>query len=175
MAERQPLFSPDERRVFFDEMWAKFRNGLRSSGFLYVAVTAIGVGWASFGIPSINNSEISPETLGIYVIGFLISVMLDSFIVAWRNRTSISTTESNILGVLSVGALLLTCWASYLAIKNIDVALDPPQRDGWKYGATPLLIIILTLAICMSLIVSGMDSAVLKIPAADSTPNVTDK
>lgn len=155
----KPLFTQEELKIFFEELWSKFRSGVRSpEGVVYIAVTLIGVAWASWGIPSINNSETSPETLGIYVIGFLIAVALDSAMIAWKHKNSSSSYEIAILTIIGLTSFVMIFLASNFAIRPVDLELKPPQRVGWKPGSMELLGLFLSIAILMSLIVSGIDT-----------------
>lgn len=164
-----PIFTKEELRRFFEELWTKFRYGVRSpEGMLYTTITLIGVGWASWTIPAINNSELSPETLGIYVIGFLLSVTLDAAMIAWKYKGSNTNYETAILVVVGLGTFILIIASSYFAIKPLNVDLKPPQREDWRWGATPSLLLILMCAIIASLIVSGMDTKPPEIGPLDN-------
>jgi cytosine/uracil/thiamine/allantoin permease len=166
----------DEIYRFFLALASKFWCGLRStSGVLYIALTFIGVAWATYGISSLNYSEPSPETLGIYVIGFLVTVLLDSM-VTWKRAGSENKNELAISVCFIVMALLLLIWSAYLSIKTYNVELDPPRAGVWKWGANYLLLFILICTIGMSLVLTGVDSTLPQMGSlAKSTQDVADR
>lgn len=165
------IFTNEEISLFFFELKSKFRSGLRSpAGFLYISLTLIGVAWASWGIPSINNSETSPETFGIYVIGFLVTVMLDA-IITWKKKGNDNPYEQAIAGLFIVFSMLLAIGASALSLKSIHIEPDKTRVEAWKYGATPFLFIILICAITMSLVLTGIDPKLPPIGSLDTPVN----
>lgn len=171
-----PIFSKEERQSYWDELCLKFRSGVRSAeGVVYIVVTLVAVAWASWGIPSINNSETSPETLGIFVIGLLISVMLDALIVAWKHKSLNSSYETAVLVTAGLSSFIMIVFASYFSIKPLNLEVTPHQREGWKEFAMPALLFFLAVSIVLSLIVSGMDSSKLNISAIDSPVEVENK
>lgn len=162
-----PIFTRESIRLFWYELRSKFRGGVRSpAGFIYISLTLIGVAWASWGIPSINNSQTSPETLGIYVIGFLITVMLDA-IITWKKKGNDNYSEQTIAGLFIVLSLLLTIAASVLSLKTVHIGTDNTRIENWKSGATPLLFSILIGAIAMSLVLTGIDPRLPRIGSLD--------
>lgn len=166
------IFTREELNLFWFELVSRFRSGVRSpAGFLYVSFTLIGVAWASWGIPWLNRAETSPETLGIYVIGFLITVLLDALI-TWKKKGNDNPYEQAIAAIFLVISLLLVIFSSYLSVKNFKLELNPPREVGaWKRWAQPLLYTCLTCAVIMSLVLSGIDPKVpigpLDVPVGD--------
>lgn len=172
MAGKAPIFTREEMSLFLYELKSKFRDGIRSSaGFLYISLTLIGLAWASWGIPSLNYSETSPETLGIYVIGFLISVMLDAM-VTWKKKGSENPYEQAIAVIFMVTSLLLVILASVFSLKTFHLEIVPTKvsewKGEWKTGATAILAFSLCCAISMSLVLTGIDP---KLPAIGPLDN----
>lgn len=162
-------FSREEIALFGQELKSKFWGGVRSpTGFLYIALTFIGVGWASWAIPTLNESETSPETLGIYVIGFLITVMLDS-VIAWKKSGVGSEFEQAIAAIFMVISLLLIIGSSIFALKTFSVSSDKVRIGEWKFGSSPLLLVVLIFTILMSLVLTGIDHELLRIGSTDKS------
>jgi hypothetical protein len=162
MAAGIPIFSNDERKTFFLELSSKFRSGIRSpEGFIYICITFFGVGWASWQIPVWNGSHISPETLGIYVIGFVITVGADSLMI-YKKSGEDSPYETAIGALFMILSGLLFVVASVLSWK---------RGESWPNGATPGLALILIISIWMTLVLTGFDSKPPKMAAADKPLN----
>jgi hypothetical protein len=160
-------FSSEEIALFRMELASKFWGGMRSpAGVIYIAITLLGVGWASWTIPYLNDSETSPETLGIYVIGFLITVMLDS-IIAWKKSGVGGKYEEAIAGIFMVISLFLIMLSSLFAIKSFHVTPEKVRVGEWRSWSTSILFLALGVTIYMSLVLAGIDHEQLKIGSAD--------
>ena len=133
---------------------------------MYITFTLIGVAWATWGIPSINKSDTTPETLGVYVIGFLVTVLLDALI-SWKKNGDDKKYEQAISVVFMVGSLALIVWASFLSLKS-TVVIDSNVTEQWKMFAAPFLLLIFSLAILMSLVLTGIDPKIVSIGALDT-------
>lgn len=164
---RWERFSREELVLFRLELQSKFWGGVRSkTGALYIVLTLIGVGWASWVIPSLNESETSPETFGIYVIGFLITVMLDA-IITWKKSGVGNESEEAIAGFFIVVSWLLIIATSFLSLKSFHIAPNKMRVGEWKSYSTPLLFVVLIITITISLALTGIDHELLKIGSAD--------
>jgi hypothetical protein len=185
MTKLAPLFSKEELSLFGYELYSKFRSGVRAvPSFLYLACTLLGVGWASYAIPAINKSEISAETLGIYVIGVVISVTLDALLILIAQKGDIDGNSNGraIAALFWVLGIVLTVWASFLSISPGD-ALAPTvgipaaslthieAHKKWHWGAEFFLCFILFVSIAMSLILAGFDSDQPTIGSLERDPN----
>lgn len=160
-------FTRDEFAVFRLELKSKFWGGVRSStGFIYISFTLVGIGWASWFIPTYNESEISPETFGIYVIGFLITVMLDAIMV-WKKSGVGNENEQAISGIFMVMSFLLLIGTSWLSVKSFHLDINKARVGEWKNYASPLLSVVLVFTIAMSLVLTGIDSNFLKVGSVD--------
>jgi hypothetical protein len=163
MAANQPIFTRHEIDSFLFELRSKFRSGIRSvTGIFYILMTLVGVGWASWEIPILNNNETSPETLGIYVIGFLVTVGLDALL-TWKRTGDDNRYEQAIATAFMALSAIFLIVASILSIKT---------HGSWRCSAEPLLGIILIIAIGMSLVLTGFDSSLpplgpLDVPVDD--------
>ena len=176
MSGRFSFFRDNEIVEFCDHVWGKFRGGVRTPiGLIYGFATLVGVGWATWGIPAINGSHISPETLGIYVIGFLITVLLDAGVTLAKKLREeedfgYDTAATVMCFILSIA---LVIWASYLSIRADHVPLpspSPPIEPKWKFAAYPLLAFILSLAVLMWFVLSGIDPKGPTIGPLDKSP-----
>jgi heme/copper-type cytochrome/quinol oxidase subunit 4 len=162
-------FTWEEISSFWLEFKLKFRSGVRSpTGLPYTVFTFAGVAWASYVIPNINHSDISPETYGIYVIGFLVSVMLDAMII-WKKTKDDNTYEQAIAIFVMVISFLLIILSSFLSVKTFNVELGPQGGGKWKCAAKYFLTIILVCAIAMSLVLTGFDTKPLSVGSLDET------
>lgn len=160
-------FTREEFTVFRLELVSKFWGGIRSlTGFIYISFTLIGIGWASWIIPSYNESEISPETFGIYVIGFLITVMLDA-IMTWKKSGVGNENEQAISGIFMVMSFLLIIGTSWLSVKSFHLDSSKARVGEWKNYAPPLLSVVLIFTIAMSLVLTGIDHDFLKVGSVD--------
>jgi hypothetical protein len=150
----KPLFTLSELAQFGDTLGSKFRDGVRSeTGLIYIVFTIIGVAWASYAIPAINRSELSPETLGIYVIGFVISVILDAMIL-WK-KGSENKYEVAISITFMIASIIFLPVASYLSLKSFKA--DSGEPGTWRAGAEPLLVALFVCTIFMSLVLTGLN------------------
>lgn len=161
------LFTKDELSVFSTELGSKFRAGVRSpTGILYSCFVFVGVGWASFAIPVWNGSNITPETLGIYVVGILVTVMADGLMV-WKKGSDENRYEQAIAVLVTTLSLVSLVLASLFSTKSSHVEDSRLVLDDWRYLANPVLIFLLILATTMSLVLTGFDSKPLHIGAID--------
>jgi len=171
MHEDLSIFTREEIKIFLIELKSKFRGGVRSPvGVVYIVFMVISMGWASFGIPFSNESEISPESLGIYVIGFLVTVLLDATVI-WKRTGNDNPTEQTIAGIFMMVSVILISWASYLSIKSFHVEPNKTRVGTWKNFAMPSLFIIFIVSILMSLVLTGLDSQAPEIGSLDTSLN----
>ena len=169
MPKNISIFTREEISLFLFELKSKFRSGVRSpAGALYIALMLIGVAWASWGIPSLNESETTPETFGIYVIGFLVTVMLDA-IVTWKKKGNDNPYEQAIAVIFIVVSLLLVIGASSLSLKTFHMDPDKTRVGEWKNFATPSLFFVFICAIAMSLVLTGIDPKLPPIGSLDAS------
>ena len=169
-------FSREELTSFLLELKSKFWGGVRSlTGVIYIAFTFVGIGLASLIIPSYNESEISPETFGIYVIGFLITVMLDAML-AWKKSGVDNENEQAIAGIFMMISFLLIIFTSLLSVKSFHLDSNKTRVGEWKGYAPFLLTVVFVLTIAMSLVLAGIDHELLKIGSVDrSVEDIRDR
>lgn len=164
-------FSREELASFILELKSKFWGGVRSlTGVIYIAFTFVGIGLASFIIPSYNESEISPETLGIYVIGFLITVMLDA-VLAWKKSGVDNENEQAIAGIFMMFSFLLLICTSLLSVKSFHLDTNKTRVGAWKGYAPFFLTVVFIVTIAMSLVLAGIDHELLKIGSLNKDVN----
>lgn len=150
------IFTRDEIDQFLLKVSSKFRGGIRSSeGIFSIILPIIGGIWASLSIPKINGSEISPETYGIYTIGFLVTVMVDG-IITWKNTRNDNNYEQAIAVLFIIVSAILLLLASYLSIKPFHI--DSNKVSTWSIYSTPSLILIFICSITMSIVLTGFES-----------------
>ena len=158
MAQKQPIFTRDEVDFFCSELQKKFRYGVRSADtILYVFITLVGVGWATYAIPAINSSHISPETLGVYVIGFLVTLGLDATF-TWRKKNEENKYELAIAALCMCIALLLIIVVSYFSVVA-SPSQTPLKEAVWKPGSYVVIWICFITSALMALLISGLDGA----------------
>lgn len=151
------LFTPAERSAFFLELILKFRAGVRSrSGLLYSVFVFVGVGWASFAIPAWNGSETTPETLGIYVIGILITVIADGLIILIKGSDE-NRLEQAIAVAVTIVSIISLVLASVFSTKSSHVEDSARMLEDWRCLANQALVVLLVLATTMSLVLTGFD------------------
>ena len=162
-----PIFTREEMNQFLFELTSKFHGGIRSpEGVFYISLTIIGGFWASYFIPKLNGSEISPETYGIFTIGFLITVMLDA-IVTFMRKNDNNPYEKAISLISIIFSFILIIVTSYLSLKQFHVSIDKKPTFIWEYVAQYLLVFVLLIAISMSIILTGIESNGPLIGSAD--------
>ena len=167
MDESMVLFTRDEVKAFFDEFGSKLRAGVRSpTGLVYSVFVLGGVGWASFAIPVWNGSVITPETLGIYVVGILVTVMADGLMI-WRKGSDENRYEQAIAVSVIVLSVILLFLASLFSTKSSHVEDSKRVLEDWRCLANPALITLLILATTMSLVLTGFDPSPPSIGALD--------
>lgn len=163
MPESPPIFTREEIKLFSYELKAKFRSGIRSPiGPLYIFLMLFGIGLTTLGIPIYNESEISPETFGIYVIGFLVTVALDAMVI-WKKTGNDNQNEQAIAVIFIVISSVLIVFSSLLSIKTFHLAEDKTRVGEWKSYGSCFLSFIFLITIVMFLILTGIDSQVPKI------------
>lgn len=171
MSEDSNIFTQNDIKLFCFELKSKFRAGIRTPvNILYIFMTLIGVGWASWAIPVFNKSSITPETIGIYVIGFLISVGLDALLV-WKKTGDDNGYEQAISVLIIIASFVLIIIASILSLKSFSAESTIESEGSWKFGAYVFLPFILILAILMSLVLTGFDTRQLPIGSLDISEN----
>ena len=167
MNESMVLFTRGELKAFFGEFGSKLRAGVRSpTGLVYIVFVLGGVGWASFLIPVWNGSAITPETLGIYVVGILVTVMADGLMI-WKKRSDENPYEQAIAVSVIVLSIILLFLASMFSTKSSHVEDSKRVLDDWRCFANPALSTLLILATTMSLVLTGFDSRPPPIGALD--------
>lgn len=170
------IFTKSEIKAFKFELNSKFVAGIRSSfGVFYIFVVGAGVALASFYIPAWNGSHISPETLGIYVIGILIAVMADSFILMMKSYRDKKNVEFAIAVLFTLFSLILIFLATLLSTK--DSFLDDSKHvltDWWSWS-NEVLGFLLVISVVMSLILTGYDSTIDIGPLDRAIADVSDR
>ena len=157
MAQRQPIFSRDEVELFLFELRTKFRDGVRSpDAMLYVVFTFVGVGWATWAIPAYNQTHTSPETFGIYAIGFLVTVFLDAML-TWKRKGDENKYEQAIAVLCMCAAFLLIILVSFFSV-NVASPQTPTAESIWKACAYPILWLCFFASVLMALVISGFES-----------------
>jgi L-asparagine transporter-like permease len=170
-----PIFTGEEIALFWFELKSKFRDGVRSPvSILYISLMLTGVAWATWFIPSVNKSETSPETLGVYVIGFLVTVGLDA-LVSWKKNGEEKKYEQAISAVFIVISVVLIICASILSMKTPNEP-NSTELASWKPWASQLLFLIFCVAVFMSLSLSGIDPKIVPIgPLDKSVASIEDR
>lgn len=157
MTQWEPLWTKDEIKGFGFELSAKLRDGIRSGdGMLYVFLTLVGVAWATWAIPAINSNHTSPETFGVYAIGFLVTVLLDALL-TWKKRGDGNKYEQAIAVVCICIAISLI-----ILVSNYSVGIPvqgPPGSLNWKPYAYPILIASFVASIVMALVLTGFEAS----------------
>ncbi|VTU38504.1 hypothetical protein [Variovorax sp. PBL-E5] len=173
MAQRQPIFTHEEVKLFFYELSAKFRDGVRSpDAFLYVVFTLVGVGWATLAIPKINSSHTSPETVGVYVIGILVTVLLDGML-TWKSKGGDNKYGHAIAVLCMCVSLLLIVVVSYFSANK-----SPPTAPGgepiWKACSYPVLCASFVLSVLMALVLAGFEAGPPAVGPLDRSLNAVE-
>lgn len=173
MGKRQPIFTHDEVELFIFELQTKFREGVRSpDALLYVVITLVGVGLATWAIPAYNRAHTSPETLGIYVIGFLVTVFLDAMF-TWKRKGAENKYEQAIAVLCMCLALLLIVLASYFSVKTTSP--QTPEVDLiWKACAYPVLWLCFLASVLMALVLSGFEAGAPPVGPLDRPVNAVE-
>lgn len=170
MSQDLDIITEEDWNLFKIELKSKLRAGIRTPiNILYIFMTLIGVGWASWAIPVMNKSSITPETIGIYVIGFLITVGLDALLVFKRtgDENRIGQTISVLIMIFSVILIMIS---SILSLKSYPESSSPDADGVWRCSAYFLLPIFLAFAILMSLVLTGFDTEELHVGPIDLPP-----
>ena len=167
MAEKKSKthFTLEELNDLWNYTKSRFWDGIRSdTGLIYVAATVLGVGWATWGIPLINGSETSPETLGIYVIGILFTVLLDSMVL-WKKRSPEDGNEFAIgmLGMLFSGAMIII--SSRFSVKFSGIK---NEERNWSDHSYWVLYLIFFISILISIVLTGIDPDKSPIASVDT-------
>lgn len=202
MSKLPPIWTGEEIASFVLDLHSKFRAGMRNiSSIFYTIFTLVGVAWASFAIPSINKSEINPETIGIYVIGVLITVTLDAilYFIDKRDGASSPNNERNIAGLacclsflliiaasilstavqpepLTSGAAASTIVATSNGAAHANISNHAETTKHWRDHAEIFLFLILIISIIISLVLAGIDTDPLKVGSVSrSIDSIADK
>jgi hypothetical protein len=165
------LFTNNELKLFKFEIKSKFRAGIRTPvNILYIFMAIIGIGWASWAIPVINKGSITPETIGIYVISFLITVGLDALLIFKKigDENKIGQTISILIMILSI---LLIILSSTLSLKSFPEENTIKPIGTWKCYAYFILPMVLTISILMSIVLKGFDNEELPVGPLDLPPS----
>ena len=166
MAQSQPFFTQNEIDGFVFEFRAKFRDGVRSAdGWLYVFLTLMGVAWATWAIPAFNNSHTSPETFGVYAIGFLVTLLLDALL-TWKKKGDSNRYEQAIAVVSICTAFTLIVLVSYFSV-GVATQAAPGATPIWKTGAYPVLICSFIASVVMALVLTGFETSPPKVGPLD--------
>lgn len=151
------IYTDAEWRSFFSGCVAKFRAGMHSaSGILYSVLVLVGVAWASFAIPNLNAGETTPETLGIYVIGILVTVFADALMIYARGGDQNRLEQAIAVAVMSI-ALILLVIASFFSVKSSHFENSIKVLNGWRCMSNPVLFLLLAISIALSLLLTGFD------------------
>lgn len=166
MAEQPPLnkrenaeASPDNSLPALERikqhailMWRTCLQGLFSgSGLLYLALTVGGVGWATYFVPTINDSEISPETLGIYVTGLIVTLFAEALF-TWKKGK-----EDSVAITVMVASLILGVVAMHFSTKGMIISAAGVAEKTWKPSAQLVLFVVLLFAILFWLALNAVD------------------
>lgn len=159
------LFTRDEVQLFLFEVLSKFRDGIRSpDALLYIVVTLCGVAGATWMIPAFNRTHTSPETFGIYVIGFLVTLFLDAMF-TWK-KGSEKPYEQAIAVLCACAAFVMIFIAARFSVARDWT--DPPEAEPiWRSGAYFALWTCFILTVLMSLIVSGFEAKPPRVSPLD--------
>lgn len=167
MAEENLIFSRNDFQLFWFELKSKFRGGVRSpDALLYVMLTPMGIGWASFAIPAINRTHFSPETLGIYVIGFLVTLLLDALLI-WKKSGPENGYEWAIAVLSIIAAVALIMVVSYFSV-SAGYPNSPGADSVWRDGAYPVLWLSFLASVLMTLVISGFDAGAPPVGPLDT-------
>lgn len=129
---------------YFKGLWSACMVGLMSGpGILYLVLTAGGVGWISYFLPTINGSEKSPETLGVYVIGLVISLFAEAMF-EWKKGKADSLSET-----VMVCAVIFGLSAFLLSTKASVVDSHGSMQKDWHANAQLWLCFVLFLTILL--------------------------
>jgi len=171
MSEDSQIFTESERRTFKIALKSKFRTGVRTPiNILYIFMTLIGVGWATWAIPVLNKASITPETIGIYIIGFLITVWLDALLILKKTADD-NKVEQTISVLIMIFSTLLIIASSILSLKSFPENSNLESEGSWKCYAYYIFPIILIVAILMSVVLTGFDAEKLHVGPLDMPEN----
>ncbi len=164
------IFTTAEMKAFCQELKSKLVAGIRAPfGVLYLFIVLGGVALASFKIPEWNGTELSPETLGIYVIGILVAVLADSIMMMFKSYRDDKLMEVAVAVVITLTSLLLIYLATIFSMKSSHLEDSKHILGDWRPHAKSMLALLLFAAVLMSLILTGYDSKI-DISALDRPP-----
>jgi len=152
------IYTKSEWNAFFTGCGSKFRAGMRSpSGMLYIGLVLGGVAWASFAIPNLNAGETTPETLGIYVIGILVTVIADALMILIKggDQNPLEQGIAVAVVIIALGALML---ASLFSLRSSHFENSTKILHGWRCLADQVLFLLLAISIALTLLITGFDS-----------------
>ena len=154
---------PDDIRLYFKTLWSILKAAPTTDGtLLYLAIIVVGCGAVTWLIPEANESERSPETLGVFVIGILITVFAEAMFL-WKKGNS---KTHNYVSQTAMGAtFLLAFFAYYLSVKHVKHVQEGKNVEGpsaapikdWVNYSVPTLWAILILAILLWAMISAAD------------------
>jgi hypothetical protein len=131
-------------KSYFKHVWATFIEVPFTAGaWFYFVIVGLGVAAATWTIPSINGSETHAETLGIYVIGILVSVFADALFL-WKKSKDDVIAES-----IAIVSCFLVVGAAYLSVKEDFYIAGGTPSKRWRHYAEFWLYLILMLSILM--------------------------
>lgn len=168
----RPLFTSNEWKGFWDEIWSKFVDGIRATGAkLSLVITACGIAAVTWGLPHLNRSDTSPETLGIYVLGFIIPLFCEAFLLVKDENRSFDGAVAEWTCIFLFVLWTLAFWLS-LKTNFPQPATDAPHsKSEWRWGASGFLLFLLVLSLFFSFVVTGFDQKKApKIPVLDEKP-----
>ena len=152
------FYTLDERKAFYFEFGSKLNAGLHSaSAVLYSFLVLAGVAWASFAIPNWNAGETTPETLGIYVIGILITVFADALMILIQGGDH-NRIERAIAVVVAMCAFTVLVIASFFSIRPTQMENSVRVMGEWRPFSDAVLFLLLAIAVAMSLVLTGFDA-----------------
>lgn len=152
------LYTADERKAFYFEFGSKLSAGLHSaSAVLYSFLVLGGVAWASFAIPNWNAGETTPETLGIYVMGILITVFADALMILIKGGDN-NRIEGAIAVAVAILAFTALVAASFFSIRPSKMENSLRMMGEWRAFSNAVLFFLLAFAVTMSLVLTGFDA-----------------
>lgn len=125
-------------------LWTTLAEAPFTSGtWLYLVIVVVGVAVATWLVPSINASETSPETLGIYVIGILIAVFADALFL-WKKAKDDVIAET-----IAAVSFVLCFVVGFLSLKEQFHAPGALPIKRWRPYGEAALYVILAVSILM--------------------------
>lgn len=134
--------------------------------WLYLAIVLAGGAAATWFIPSINSSETSAETFGIYVIGILIAVFADALFL-WKK-----SKDDVIAETIIVVSFVLSLVVGFLSVKEQFHTPEGVPGKRWRSYGELCIFLILLISILMWAMINVVEPR-LNIAATDKPANYT--